>query len=36
MKRYYCSQCKIYALAINYKNETPICMCGKKMWEREE
>lgn len=31
MERYYCGFCNIFALALNYNNEIPVCMCGQQM-----
>lgn len=36
MQRYFCSRCNIYALAINYGDELPICRCGNKLEELTE
>lgn len=35
MKHYYCGFCNVHALAINYNDETPTCMCGREMEEEE-
>ncbi len=35
MKTYYCQYCKVYALAVNYRDSIPICMCGLEMEESE-
>ena len=31
METWVCHECDIFALAINYDDEVPICMCGLEM-----